>query len=103
VPYAQRTGVPISCRFSSSKTLNPRSAAILAAIDPPGPAPTTTTSYFGFTRGIFAPTKLFFSFFKRKEKFDQKKRKIPSFFFSIKLFLLGKKTCPNYACVRMFS
>ena len=41
---AQRTGEPISCRFSSSKTERPACAMVLAATDPAGPAPMMTTS-----------------------------------------------------------
>ncbi len=43
-PSAQRTGEPISWRFSSSSTESPAWAATWAAVAPPGPAPTTTTS-----------------------------------------------------------
>ena len=43
-PSAQRTGEPISWRFSSNSTESPAWAATRAAVAPPGPAPTTTTS-----------------------------------------------------------
>ena len=44
-PSAQRTGSPICWRFSIRRVSRPAIAASLAAIEPEGPAPTTTKSY----------------------------------------------------------
>jgi len=58
MPSAQRAGLPISCRFSSRSTSKPRSAANRAAVEPAGPAPTTTKSCFCRTeaRGGTSPS-----------------------------------------------
>src|SRR3989449_1990910 len=45
-PSPQRTGEPISCRFSIRRVRQPPIAAYRAVIEPDGPAPTTTTSYW---------------------------------------------------------
>src|SRR3989442_4531539 len=45
-PSPQRTGEPISCLFSIKRVRQPPIAAYRAVIEPDGPAPTTTTSYW---------------------------------------------------------
>src|SRR5882762_2432172 len=51
IPSPQRTGVPISWRFSRRRVLSPAAAAARAAHEPPGPAPTTMHSYFSLSKG----------------------------------------------------
>src|SRR5881296_2908 len=57
-PSPQRTGEPISWRFSIIRVLQPPIAAYRAAELPAGPAPTTTTSYFSATSALPSPTAL---------------------------------------------
>src|SRR3989454_4630762 len=45
-PSPHRTGEPISCLFSIKRVRQPPIAAYRAVIEPDGPAPTTTTSYW---------------------------------------------------------
>lgn len=58
MPSAQRAGLPISCRFPSRSASESRSAATRAAVEPAGPAPTTTRPFFCRTqaRGGTSPS-----------------------------------------------
>ena len=52
MPSPQRTGEPISWRFSIISTFAPCLAAHLAVIEPAGPAPITSTSVFKFCTAV---------------------------------------------------
>src|SRR5881296_635532 len=57
-PSPQRTGEPISWRFSIIRVLQPPIAAYRAAELPAGPAPTTTTSYLSAMSALPSPPAL---------------------------------------------